>query len=107
MVSVTFEPVYLVKVVMGSQYMGMPAEASSPRNRLLSSALARVAGQALRVSLKQRTQCVSWPALSGVFCYLLTATDSDSGPSSASPGYPLCFSLCKESLAQAILRVPM
>lgn len=31
MVSVTFEPVYLVKVVMGSQYMGMTAEASSPK----------------------------------------------------------------------------
>lgn len=46
MVSVTFEPVYLVKVVMGSQYMGMTAEASSPpKNRLLSSALARVAGR--------------------------------------------------------------
>lgn len=46
MVSVTFEPLYLVKVVMGSQYMGMTAEASSPpKNRLLSSALARVAGR--------------------------------------------------------------
>lgn len=29
-VPVTLEPLYLVKVVMGSRYMGMMAEASSP-----------------------------------------------------------------------------
>lgn len=105
MVSVTFEPVYLVKVVMGSQYMGMTAEASSPRKQAAELCSGKGGWQALRVSPKQRTQCVSWPALSGVFCYLLTATDS--GPSSASSSNPLCFSLCTESLAQAILRVPV